>query len=76
MTASTPSLALSLEETASRFERTAQASLALPFDIAREVYAKAVHAGLIQDSMLASRDLERVLTALERASLGPWARQV
>jgi hypothetical protein len=63
-------------KTAVSFDRTTRAALGLPFDVLREHYAKAVRAGLIQESMLASRDLERVLAALEHASLGPWARSV
>jgi hypothetical protein len=48
--------------------------LALPFDMAREQYAKAVQAGWIQRSLLASAQFGRTLTALERLTLGPWAR--
>jgi hypothetical protein len=56
--------------------RMLSSALALPFDMARERYARAVHAGLIQNSMLGARDHERLLSALERATLGPWARRV
>ncbi|MDE2454794.1 MAG: hypothetical protein KGL43_14470 [Burkholderiales bacterium] len=48
----------------------------LPFDGAREQYACAVRAGLLPNSMLASRDVERTLDALERLTLGPLARRV
>jgi hypothetical protein len=48
--------------------------LAMPFDMAREQYAKAVQAGWIERSLLASAQFGRTLTALERLSLGPWAR--
>ncbi len=48
--------------------------LALPFDMAREQYARAARAGLIQRSLLASARFSRNLTALERLVLGPWAR--
>jgi len=48
----------------------------LPFDIARAQHARAVQAGLLPRSLLASRDFERALTALERAALGPLARRV
>jgi len=50
--------------------------LRLPFDAARAQYAQAVQVGLIERSMLASRDFERALDALERLSLGPLARRV
>lgn len=50
--------------------------LGLPFDLARAQYARAVQAGLIERSMLASRDFARALTAIERLTLGPWARRV
>ncbi|MCE9658960.1 MAG: hypothetical protein K8R60_10400 [Burkholderiales bacterium] len=49
---------------------------ALPFDAMRLAYASAVRAGLVENSMLASRDVERALGALERATLGPLARRV
>jgi hypothetical protein len=48
--------------------------MALPFDIAREQYASAVRAGLIERSMLASAQFGQTLNALERLVLGPWAR--
>ncbi len=51
-------------------------ALALPFDIARSQYARAVHAGLIERSLLANAEFERKLGALERFALGPWARRV
>jgi hypothetical protein len=50
--------------------------LGLPFDIARAQYARAVQLGLVQRSMLASRDFTRALSAMERLALGPWARHV
>ncbi len=50
--------------------------LALPFDVARAQYAHGVQAGLIECSILASRDFERALGALERLTLGPLARRV
>ena len=50
--------------------------MGLPFDMAREEYAHAVKLGLIERSMLASAKFGRTLCALERATLGPWARQV
>lgn len=50
--------------------------LGLPFDIARAQYARAVQLGLVERSMLASRDFARTLGAVERLALGPWARHV
>ncbi len=49
-------------------------ALGLPFDVARAQYARTVEAGLLQRSMLASRDVHRTISALERLALGPWAR--
>ncbi|MES2878356.1 MAG: hypothetical protein V4713_08025 [Pseudomonadota bacterium] len=50
--------------------------LGLPFDMAREQYAKAVRAGFIKHSLLAGAKFERMLSSMEKAALGPWARQV
>jgi hypothetical protein len=52
------------------------AMLALPFDAVRAQYGTAVECGLLQRSMLAGRDFEHALVALERLSLGPFARQL
>ncbi len=48
---------------------------ALPFDTLRANHASAVRAGLVQNSMLASRDFEHVVVALEQMALGPMARR-
>jgi hypothetical protein len=56
--------------------KTAKKFMAFPFDIAREQYALAVQLGLFERSMLASAKFGRTLSALERATLGPWARSV
>lgn len=56
--------------------KTSQLALALPFDAAREAYAKAVRIGFIQDSMLAEAKFAHDLARLEKLSLGPWARHV
>ena len=50
--------------------------LAWPFDAMRVQYASAVRAGLIERSILASRDFEVAVARLERWSLGPLARRV
>jgi hypothetical protein len=52
------------------------ATLSLPFDVLRVQHAEAVHAGLMANSMLESRDFEKTVDALEHATLGPFARQV
>jgi hypothetical protein len=49
---------------------------AVPFDALRAQYAEAVRCGMLERSMLASRDFERTVHALERLSLGPLARRV
>jgi hypothetical protein len=49
--------------------------LALPFDMAREQYAKSVRAGLVERSMIASARFEHALSALELFSLGVMARR-
>lgn len=66
----------SLDNTVQGFGRTTTSVLVLPFDIAREMYSKAVQAGVLQNSMLASRDFSQALSALEKTTLGPWARRV
>jgi hypothetical protein len=58
------------------FARVTAKVLGLPFDMAREQYAKAVKAGFLPSSMLASRDVGRALDACEKVTLGPWARRV
>jgi hypothetical protein len=63
-------------KTAASFNRTAALVQGLPFDIAREQYAKAVRFGLIQRSMLASAKFAQQIDLLEKMTLGPWARRV
>ena len=65
-----------LSKTAASFNRTAALFQGLPFDIAREQYAKAVQFGLIQRSMLASTKFAQQIDLLEKMTLGPWARRV
>lgn len=76
LTALTSALAQSLSHTAQEYSRVFSNVLGLPFDLARQQYAHAVRAGLVENSMLAARDLELTLSALEQASLGPWARRL
>ena len=49
--------------------------LGMPFDLARELYARAVRAGIIQNSQIASARFSRALCASEKLTLGPWARR-
>jgi hypothetical protein len=56
--------------------QTACHILGLPFDLARINYAQAVRLGFIEHSLLKSARFEKELTAIERLTLGPWARQV
>jgi hypothetical protein len=48
--------------------------MALPFDMAREQYAQLVRWGWIERSLLASARFNQMLNALEKLTLGPWAR--
>ena len=63
-------------KTTASFSRTTALLHGLPFDIAREQYAKAVQFGLIQRSMLASAKFGQQIDLLEKMLLGPWARRV
>jgi hypothetical protein len=56
--------------------QTSKLLLGLPFDLAREHYAKAVRAGLIERSMLGWAKFEQGLVVVEQLTLGPWARRV
>ena len=49
---------------------------AVPFDLVRCEYAAGVQCGVIERSILASAAVERGLGALERLTLGPFARSV
>lgn len=61
-------------KTASSLGRMSGLMLGIPFDIAREHYVKAVRAGIIEHSLLKSAKFEQGLAAMERLTLGPWAR--
>jgi hypothetical protein len=63
------------ERSANDATRVLMLALALPFDTLRAGYATGVQAGIIERSMLANRDFERVLGAVEGLTLGPWARR-
>lgn len=58
------------------FKRSAALAQALPFDMAREQYAKAVQAGLLRRSMLDWAKFEQQVHLLEQITLGPLARRV
>ena len=53
-----------------------KALLRWPFDLMRAQYAGAVSAGLVARSILASRDVDHAVGALECLALGPLARRV
>ena len=48
--------------------------LHMPFDAIRTQHAQAIHAGLMANSILESRDFEKGVDALEHICLGPLAR--
>jgi len=50
-------------------------ALALPFDIARAQYARAVQVGLIERSLLQSARFGQTINALEGLALGPLSRR-
>jgi hypothetical protein len=50
--------------------------LHMPFDLMRSQHAQAIHAGLMANSILESRDFEHRVDALEHICLGPFARHV
>jgi hypothetical protein len=50
--------------------------LHMPFDVMRSQHAQAVHAGIMANSILESRDFENSVDALEHIWLGPFARNV
>ncbi len=58
-----------------RMARVGREFLALPFDMAREQYAKSVRAGLVERSMIASARVEHTISAMEQLTLGCMARQ-
>lgn len=65
-----------LSPAATSFNRTLSLLQGLPFDMAREQYARAVQVGLIERSMLGWAKFERHIDLLEKMTLGPWARRV
>ncbi len=65
-----------LTQVVDSFKRSAALAQALPFDMAREQYAKAVQAGLLRRSMLDWAKFEQQVHLLEQITLGPLARRV
>jgi hypothetical protein len=65
-----------LSTAVSGFKRVVELSQALPFDMAREQYAKAVQFGLIRRSMLDWAKFERQVHLMEQLTMGPLARRV
>ena len=61
---------------AAELGRAGQRIFCLPFDMARERYAKSVQIGFLEESMLSGARFERDLASLELLTLGPWARRV
>jgi hypothetical protein len=64
-----------LPATFAEMNRVASEFLALPFDMAREQYAKSVRAGLVERSIIASARFEHAVSALEQFTLGCMARR-
>jgi hypothetical protein len=58
------------------FGHTTALILGLPFDLVRANYARAVSLGFVEQSLLKSARFERDLCAVERQTLGLWARRV
>jgi hypothetical protein len=71
-----PNLLAAIVGSAMAAVQTGIGLLRLPFDTARAQYARSVQAGLVERSMLASRDFEGLLGAMEAMALGPLARRV
>ena len=67
---------ISYRQACNNARRTSQFLRNLPFDAAREAYAKAIRVGLIKDSMLAEAKFAQSLGAMEKLTVGPWARSV
>jgi hypothetical protein len=65
----------SVPEAMAEMARVGTEVLALPFDMAREQYAKSVRAGLVERSMIASARFEHAISALEQFTLGHLARR-
>lgn len=56
--------------------QSVRGAMTVPFEAARQQFSLAVRAGCQPNSMLAYRDHFKSLDQLEKATLGPFARQV
>jgi hypothetical protein len=72
--AATPTVLPAVSAGAAAMANVGVGLLRMPFDAARTQYARGVQVGLFERSMLAARDFEGALGALERLTLGPLAR--
>jgi hypothetical protein len=72
----TNSLSRYVDELQASCWQASRAVARAPFDAMRAHYANAVRAGLIEKSMLASRDFQKAVAQLERIALGPLAERV
>lgn len=72
---SMPLMAQCVSTSAVAYAKVGSNVLAMPFDVAREQYSKAVRLGLIERSLLGSAKFGQMLHALEQLSLGPLARR-
>ena len=64
----------SISLAAGAIPQSTSALLGMPFDLARELYSRAVRAGIIKNSQIASARFSRALSVSEKLTLGPWAR--
>jgi hypothetical protein len=64
-----------MPKTMADMARVGSEVLALPFDMAREQYAKSVRAGWVERSLIASARFEHAVSALEQFTLGCLARR-
>jgi hypothetical protein len=71
-----PSLPQAFSQATELARRAFSRPMAMPFEAARQQYSLAVKAGLQPNSMLAYRDHFKALDQLEKATMGPFARQL
>lgn len=71
-----PSFTQAFSQAAELARHSLHRPMAMPFEAARQQYSLAVRAGLQPNSMLAYRDHFKALDQLEKATMGPFARQL
>lgn len=71
-----PSFSQAFSQAAELTRRSISDPITMPFEAARQQYSLAVRVGLQPNSMLAYRDHFKTLDQLEKATLGPFARQI